>query len=133
MASPNKNKRDRRTFAVTFPIASTAATRAFKTLKARKRTRVERVDYINDTGLAVDAANYFAVAVKNGSKVINTLANTHSTDGAAITANTIYNGTDGTEADRTLEAGDVATFEATKTGTATLPAGTLVLWITELN
>lgn len=133
MASPNKNQRNRTTFAVTYPIAAAAATRAFKTFKARKRSFVERVDYINDTGLAVDPANYVSVAIKNGAAVINTLANTNSAGGAAITANTLYNGTDGTKADRTLAAGDTVTFENTKTGTATLPAGTLVLWITELN
>lgn len=133
MGRQNKNTRDRRTFAVTFPIASTAATRAFKTLVARKRCFVERVDYINDTGLAVDPANYYNIAVKNGSAVINTLANTNTSGGAAIVANTVYNGTLGTKAARTLAAGDTVTFEPTKTGTQTLPIGTFVLWITELN
>lgn len=134
MANPNKNARDRRTFPIAFRVPSTAASFAFKVFKARKRSVIEYVEFIPEATLATDGANYFTATVKNGSATpVAALVNTNAAGGAALTANTIYGGTNGTKAVRTLAPGDQVTLDAVKTGTQTLPAGTLVLWVTETN
>lgn len=96
---------------------------------AGRKLKVERVRYINPTGLAEDAANYFAISVKNGSTVV---AGPLSTDSAgagtnSIAADTFTAITVATDGSEVLDAGDVLSVLFDETGTATLPAGRVVI------
>lgn len=94
-----------------------------------RQLKVERVRYINPTGLAEDASNYFAISVKNGSTVV---AGPLSTDSAgagtnSIAADTFTAITVATDGSEVLDAGDVLSVLFDETGTATLPAGRVVI------
>lgn len=137
MASPNKNARERKSYVLSKEHAQITANGSVKLFTARKRTRIDRVEYINVTGLAEDAANAFKVELKNGATVVALIANTDSDldpdTGASIPANTPIFASFPTAAGKVLAAGDVLDLTFTETGTATLPAGTVVIWFTELN
>lgn len=135
MATPNKPNTQRVTLPFTKEHGALTATETDKIFKARKRTKIERVDYINPTGLAADGTNAFSLDVKNGSTVVASVFNTDSGDtgGAALAANTFLTATNGSATARTLAADDILTLVFTEDGTATLPAGTVVIWFTELN
>jgi hypothetical protein len=100
------------------------------TVPAGKTLRVDRIWYCNPTGLAADGTNAFALELKNGATVVASIANTDSGDagGAAITADTpITTGLSATSADLVLDAGETLSMVFTEDGTATLPAGRLVV------
>lgn len=136
MATPNKNARDRKSHCFPKEHIAITATGSVKLFKATKRCIVDRIDYINPTGLAADPTNAFRVEIKNGSTVVAQIANTDTDDnpaGASIAANTFSTATNGTKAARTLAKDDVLDITFTEDGTATLPAGTVVIYYTELN
>lgn len=138
MASPNKNARDRKEHVFPKEHVAVTANGSVKIFKARKRSRIDRIDYLNVTGLAEDTSNAFKVEIKQGSVVVAYIADTDSNldpdTGAAIPANTTIHGVLATAlADRIIEAGETLDITFTKTGTATLPAGTVTIWFTELN
>lgn len=117
---------------MTYDNASTAATLSVKLYKcpADRKFVVDRVIYVNPTGLATDASNYFLGEVKNttASVTMNTVFNTNSAGGAALTANAFATGVQSaTAANRWLAANDELSVVFTKTGTQTLPAGHLVI------
>lgn len=101
--------------------ASTAATLTQKLYKvpAGRTLHVDRITYLNVTGLAFDGTNNFAVAFKNGATVV---ADGIDTTAVSLPANTFVTMTN--EAGIVLQAGDELALVATKTGTQTLPAGT---------
>ncbi len=107
-------------------VTSDTTTKVYKVPTGRK-LRIDRVLYVNPTGLAQDAANYFAVQVKKGSTVMAS----HSTQTGAqgtLTADTFVELVlSATDANRVADAGDEITMVLDETGTATLPAGKLVL------
>lgn len=92
---------------------------------------LERASYINPTGLAADATNTFKGEVMNGATLMASLFNTDSDDdpaGASLAADTFVEGSlTATVADRWLAADEVVSVVFTEEGTATLPAGRLVL------
>lgn len=136
MAKPNQPVERRKSYCIVVPHAQLTDDATVKLLKARKRTRIDRVDYINPTGLAADNTNAFAGQLKNGSTVMASVFNTDGNDvpaGAALAANTFYTATLGTVAERTLAAGDELSYLLDEDGTATLPPGSFVIWFTELN
>lgn len=91
---------------------------------AGRKFRLDRALYINPTGLALDANNYFVVSVKKGS----TIMASRSTETDAIAADTPTALTlSATAADQVAAADDVISLVLDETGTATLPAGKLVL------
>lgn len=117
---------------MSFDHAALTATTTSKLWKcpAGRSFVVERVSYINPTGLAGDGTNAFAGEVKNGSTVMATLFNTDTGDagGASLAADTFVEGTlSATAANQWLAAGDVISLVLTEDGTATLPAGRLVI------
>jgi hypothetical protein len=88
--------------------------------------QIDRISYLNLTGLAVDASNFFELSLQ----VEGTPVATHSTEtgadgaiGAGVEVELAV-----TLADSFVAAGDVITFLADETGTATLPAGRLVVY-----
>lgn len=104
--------------------ASLTATLVEELLKVTRRMRVVRVSYGNATGLAVNASNFFALTlVKTGSVVVATGASTAT---VAIPAGGFTSMVLSTVGGALfLEAGETLSFSATRTGTATLPAGRL--------
>ncbi len=130
--SSNKPNHKRSTFTVSVPHAAVTADTTVPVFKARKRTRVETVRYNNPTGLAEDAANYFAGTLKNGATVVATIFDTNS---AGAGTNSLAAGwTDGSvvTAERVLEVDETLDLILDETGTATLPAGSVLVFLTEL-
>lgn len=136
MPSPKLPSKRQKEFCLRVDHAQVTADTTVKLLKARKAMRIDQVDYINPTGLAADNTNAFAGQIKNGSTVVGSVFNTDGDDvpaGASLAADTFVTATLGTLAARKLAAGDVLSFLLDEDGTATLPAGSFVIWFTELN
>jgi hypothetical protein len=96
-----------------------------------RQLKIDRVRYINPTGLAEDNDHNFAIAVKNGSTTaagpISTDANLSPDTGASIAADTFTDIAVATDGSEVFDAGDVVSVVFTETGTATLPAGRIVI------
>lgn len=131
MATRRPNLFERERVVITFDHAQATATTVSKLWKvpAGKKFQLERASYINPTGLAGDAANAFTGAIKNGADVMATLFNTETDNGgAALAADTFVEGTlHATPTNQWADAGDVVDLTLTEVGTATLPAGRVVL------
>lgn len=106
------------------------ATVKFFKVPAGKTLRVTKVEYINPTGLAEHADNHFALSLKQASVVV---AGPLSTDADGAGDNGLVADTfteiplSATPADLIIEAGEILSFFADEGGTATLPAGRLVV------
>lgn len=102
---------------------------------AHRRCKVVAAYYHNVTGLAEHADNHFALSVRNGSTVV---AGPLSTDADGAGDNGVVADTwtaiplTATLADRKLDAGDVLSFFADEGGTATLPAGRVLVFVENL-
>jgi hypothetical protein len=110
-------------------ITANGSAKLYSVKTGGRALRVERVAYLNPTGLAADATNAFRLELKNGSTVVAAIANTDSDDvpaGAAIPTNTFVEGTV-VAAARVLQPGAVLDITFTEDGTATLPAGTVII------
>lgn len=119
----------------TYPY-SQAAMAAGGTVKLYKvptgRTlRLDRVSYINPTGLTGDNTNAMMAEIKNGSTQACLIFNTDTNDatpGVSLAVNTFVEGTlSATDSARVFQAGDIVSFVVTEDGDTTLPAGQLVL------
>lgn len=117
----------------TFDHAALTATLAAKRYKvpAGKTLRIERILYVNPTGLAADNTNTFRLEIFNGANLVSLVFNTDGNDvpaGAALAANTyIDQAPTGVAANQVFAGGDTVTATFTLEGTQTLPAGTLIL------
>lgn len=117
-------------FFLAFDHVSVTADTTIKLYKvpAGRSLRIDRVSYINPTGLAQDASNTFNIKITDGTVVI---ANWDTTTGAqgTLTADTFVELVliEDTGSNRTLAAADVLTLLLDETGTATLPAGRIVV------
>ena len=128
---PNKSLEEK--LVLTFDHPSTAATKTWKIWKCPtgKSFVVDRVSYINPTGLTGDPTNAFNGDVKKAGTVMAAVFNTDTNDvpaGATLAADTFVEGTlSATAANTWLAAGDVMDFTATLEGTQTLPAGRVIV------
>lgn len=102
------------------------ASATVKFFKATRPMVVDSVEYINPTGLAEHADNYYNIAVKNGDTVVAS-KNTKVGEGGTLAADTFTALTNAAIANRTIAAGDVLALVLTKAGTQTLPAGKVVV------
>ncbi len=116
---------------VTFRLtnASTAITATEKVgwfVPVGKSFRIDRVIYNNPTGLAADASNFFVIAVKGvTSGLVAAQWSTATAAQGALTADipvTLVNTTN-----NVLAGGEFPQATYTKTGTQTLPAGSLTI------
>ena len=111
-------------------ITASTTVKLFQVPAGRKFV-VERAKYINPTGLVGDATNAFKGEVKNGATLVASLFNTDTDDvpaGASLAADTFVEGTlAATAADRWFDADEIVSLVLTEDGTATLPAGRLVI------
>lgn len=93
-----------------------------------QKLRIDSVQYVNPTGLATDAANYFNIKILKGAATV--VANWSTLTGAegTIAANTFVSLTmSSTDADKVFTAADELSYFLDETGTATLPAGRIVI------
>lgn len=115
-------------------VTADTVVKLFK-VPAGRKMRIDKVDYINPTGLAAHNDNWFEIALKNGSTKIaawSTDGNGTGINGAAaegtITADTFIELTkSSTDASLIAAAADVLSLSLDETGTATLPAGRIVV------
>lgn len=116
---------------ITKDHASVSADTTIKlyTVPAGRKFRLDRAQYINVTGLAEDAANWFQIAVLKGATVMATIDTDSDSAGAdnSIAANTFTTLNLAADAATVAAAGDVISLLLEETGTATLPAGTIVI------
>jgi hypothetical protein len=112
------------------PSVTGDTTWKFFKVPAGRKLKIDAVEYLNPTGLAEDATNFFALSLKNGSTV---MAGPLSTDSAGAGTNSIAADTftaiplSATAADTVASGGDVLSLLADEGGAATLPAGRLVV------
>lgn len=107
-------------------VSADATTKEYKTRSDRFFV-VDKVQYVNATGLAADASNTFNIKLLGGSTV---LANWDTTTGqqGAITADTFIDMVlNSTAANLCLAPDTVVSLFLDKTGTQTLPAGKVVI------
>lgn len=125
---PNRHLEEK--LVLSFDHAQATATTTHKLWKVPtgKSFVVDRVSYINPTGLVGDATNTFKGEVMNGATVMATVFDTDTDTGASLAADTFVEATlSATPANTWLAADDVLSFVLTEGGTATLPAGRLVI------
>jgi hypothetical protein len=98
---------------------------------AGRKFRLDRVYYNNPTGLAVDASNFYNIAVQKNDGVTPVVMANHSTETGeegTLTGDTpveLVLAADG--AARVADAGDDIELLLDEDGTATLPAGRVVI------
>lgn len=93
---------------------------------AGRKFRVDSVEYINPTGLAAHAADFFALKLNKGATLVADWSTETGQEGT-IAADTFVSFTNAALAARSFTAGDVMSIQFDESGTATLPAGRLVV------
>lgn len=113
---------------ISFDHGSTNASVTTKIWKvpAGRSFRVRRAFYNNPTGLAANASNYFDVRILNAALIAAKWSTLTGSDGT-LTADTPVELVLQTDANLVLPAGTVLSFATILTGTATLPAGRVVI------
>jgi hypothetical protein len=105
------------------------ATMRLDKVPAGKTLRIDEVKYINQTGLAGDNTNAFSLELKVGATRIALVFNTDTNDvvaGASVAADTWLSASP-VAAAAVLAAGAEMDLVFTEDGTATLPAGRVVV------
>ena len=96
-----------------------------------KKLRIDKVEYVNVTGLAEHADNHFDIAIELGGTVAANWS-TDDVDEGTIAADTFVDLTlSATDANLVADASAAVVavnLVLTETGTATLPAGRIVVW-----
>lgn len=126
MAEPLRPQTERQTIVLPFAhgavTADTGPTKLFA-VPAGQTWRLKRVQYVNPTGLAQDAANYFVLSIKQSSALLAKWSTLTGVEGT-LTADTFVEWTlSATDADLVLEPTDEIVLLLDETGTASLPAG----------
>lgn len=130
---PRENELSQERLSLSFAHAALTATTTLKlwTPPAGRGFALDRVLYINDTGLAGDATNTFKLEIKNGATLMTEVFNTDTNDaipGAALAAATfIEKDTDAEVPSRALSLAETLSAVFTLEGTQTLPAGRLIV------
>lgn len=134
MATPKRKNdflQERVVLSFDHPAVTSDTEWKFFKVPSGKTLKIDQVEYINPTGLAEDATNVFALSLKNGSVVVAGPYSSDS-DGAgadnSIPANTFFDLTlSSTSTELVAAAGDVLSLLADEGGTASLPAGRVVV------
>lgn len=126
MSEPKRPSREQTELVLTKEQAQITATTTLYLWKndSGQKVRIDKVKYINPTGLAADAANTFLLQLKQGSVVIAEWDTTTGQEGTIAAATYVDLVMSATDADKIVENGEALTLVLTETGTATLPAGT---------
>lgn len=106
--------------------AASATTKVWK-VPAGRKFRITRVFYVNPTGLAGNAANFFQIRALNAA-LVGAEWSTSTAGQSTLTANTpVELVLSATDANRVLPENTDLSFATILTGTATLPAGRVVI------
>lgn len=121
---PEREKQERVVLSIEHAALTATATR--RVFPPSRKFRVDRVRYLNPTGLALNGANYFTLTLQKGATVMATFSTQATNLAAAAWTELVLSAT---EANRVIDPTDLSlNFVATLTGTATLPAdGRLVV------
>lgn len=129
----NENQNLQERVELQFSHPAVTDTTVWKFAKPKRAFVVEWVRYINPTGLAEHNDNWFTLALKIGTTVAATIANTDGdsvSTHAALAVDTFVDGALSSVAGALNGAADdVISLVATEGGSATLPAGHLVVGI----
>ncbi len=113
---------------MTYDQAQVTADTTTKLWELNRKFRVDRVQYVNPTGLAVSDTNYFILKLTKDATVIASWSTKTTGGDGALVADTFVDFTmSGTDANLVLSSGDEIRFFLDETGTATLPAGRLII------
>lgn len=91
--------------------------------KAPARMIIDEVKYVNVTGLVEDATNYGVISVKQASEVCATWSTETTVGEGTIAADTYVDLTNGTVAERIIEADEEITILVSDVATTTIPKG----------
>lgn len=97
------------------------------TIPTGRQFRVDGVWYNNVTGLAVDVTNFFDIQVLKGSTVMANWSTETGQEGALVADTPVDLTLSATDANRVAAAADVISLKLDEDGTATLPAGRIVI------
>lgn len=129
--NPQEMQQERMSLCFDHVALSATTTQKLWLAPAGRGFAVDRVLYINDTGLTGDATNAFKLELKNGATLITEVFNTDTNDvpaGATLAAATfIERDTDAEVPSRALNQGDTLSAVFTLDGVQTLPAGRLIV------
>jgi len=109
---------------------TTGATLAVKLFTAQRTMRVDKIEYVNPTGLAGHGSNYWEIALKKTTTVIGQWSTDSDVAGqGTLTANAVVNPVlSSTDADLVIAADEVVSLALTKVASAAnLPAGRLIV------
>lgn len=109
--------------------AQTVASLTTKVWKvpAGRKFRINRVFYVNPTGLAANASNFYQVRALNAALVAAEWSTSTVGQGALVANTPVELVLSGTDANRVLPENTELSFATILTGTATLPAGRVVI------
>ena len=113
-----------------FDHATASATSAFKLMTCQRKMRVDKVEYVNPTGLAGHASNYWEIALKKQSTAMAQWSTDLDVAGqGTLAADALVNpALSGTDSNRVASAGDVLSLSLTKVASAAnLPPGRIVV------
>lgn len=113
-------------FRIPFAHGSTTADTTTKLylVDAGQSFVITRVSYINPTGLAASATDFFNLKITDGTNIAANWSTVNTGGEGALTADTGVEFTlSATLANRTIAGGEYVTLFLDETGTATLPAG----------
>lgn len=127
MSAPRTKSTVQEKFVFTYTHADCAAdktTQIWKVPTGRNFT-IDRVLYVNPTGLAAHASNYFTIKILNAALVVSSWSTLTGSDGT-LTADTLVVPTI-TAANILVPSATVVSLFLDLTGTQTLPAGTITV------
>ena len=132
MPNPKPKARTQSEFSYTIEHGELAATATIKGMNAPRPFIVDRIEYVNQTGLVEDNANAFRGSARKGATefayLFDTDANLVPDSGASLAAATWVEGTlDADSTKRTFATGDDLDLRFVLTGTQTLPPGKAVV------
>lgn len=115
-------------FGIPYSVPSTAASVTTKLAKAKRPFRVDRVSYVNPTGLVASDTNYYVIGVLKGATVLASWSTKLTGGNGSLAADTFVDFVNSaTDADLVFAAADELKWAPVLTGAATLAAGQL--WV----
>ena len=128
MRRPNNHEWERTTWILENASLTATTERQLFLVPTGRTWKLDRATYINPTGLAVDATNFFTLQVLNDATVMADWSTETTVGEGAIPADahaTLVNSS--TAADLVAAAADVISVNYAEDGTATLPAGMIII------
>lgn len=109
-------------------VTGDTTTKEFKTRPDKRAMRIDSIQYVNPTGLAASTpSNFFAIQLKNGTDVLGSWSTLTAAQGT-LTADTFVDLVLNTDTTKLVVAAEATlSLLLDETGTATLPAGKMIV------